>query len=132
MPHKLCNCTQEQRQTEPSGCPSDGCAKYLRFIRKRYKLNWDALKWVVMPLNSFLIGPFSFGSISEEEKIQVVLNSEGPNKNVVTYSGEPTGGKNGSEWTTYKCRVCHMWMFAVHNVNQQIAFIMNNMIRRNR
>ena len=57
------------------------------------------------------------GSISEEEKIQVVLNSEGPDKNVVIYSGEPTVGKNGSEWTTYKCRVCHMWMFAVHNIN---------------
>jgi len=57
------------------------------------------------------------GSISEEEKIQVVLNSEGPDRNVVTYSGEPMAGKNGSEWTTYKCRVCHMWMFAVHNIN---------------
>lgn len=32
----------------------------------------------------------------------------------------------------YKCRICYMWMFALNSKNALIAFIMNNLIRRNR
>ncbi|KAL4475130.1 hypothetical protein ABPG74_001826 [Tetrahymena malaccensis] len=138
MPQKLCNCTKESKQNEASLCPSDGCSEYLRFIRKRYKLNWDALKWVMLQPSNFLIGPFDCGQIQEDSQIQVILNSEGPTKNITPYYNSEQEFKSEystakeSEWTTYKCKICHMWMYSMNNKNQQIVFIMNNMIRRNR
>lgn len=56
---------------------------YMKFVRKRYKINWESIKWGFLVPRSLLIGPFNQGVIQGESYIQLTLNSVGPAYNIV-------------------------------------------------
>ncbi|KRW99809.1 Protein kinase-like domain [Pseudocohnilembus persalinus] len=84
IPTRTCSCSNK-RKNGNYDCPSGQCQEYLDFIKKRYKLSWETIKWGFLSPNQFLIGPFNSGLISDDEQIQLILNSEGPAKNCIPH-----------------------------------------------
>ncbi|CAD8058754.1 unnamed protein product [Paramecium primaurelia] len=101
-----------------------GCSHYLKFLRKRYKISWEFIKWGQIDFDAFLIGPFNKGSIRQESKIQILLSSMGSNHNLVNNSLY-------SDWNVYQCNKCDMWMIAYNKQSHDLLVIMNNLYRKN-
>ncbi|CAD8067421.1 unnamed protein product [Paramecium sonneborni] len=101
-----------------------GCSHYLKFLRKRYKISWEFIKWGQIDLEAFLIGPFNKGSIRQESKIQILLSSMGSNHNLVN-------NQSTTDWNVYQCNKCDMWMIAYNRQSHELLVIMNNLYRKN-
>ena len=61
---KPCSCSRETKTIEFSDCPSDGCAEYMKYIKDKFRIPWEALKWVYFSPQDLFIGPKGTGIFS--------------------------------------------------------------------
>lgn len=76
-PDLSCRCRRKKIGEAASGtqeCISLGCQNYLDFVKKRYSISWESIKWASFSTSSLLtvVGP---GKGREGLKTQVLLNS---------------------------------------------------------
>ena len=84
---KSCSCSPAYNSTETSECPSRGCAEFLAFVKTRYGIKWDQLKWGYFEKEDFLVGPFGQGMQKNPAYQKVILGSEGTDQNACCCGG---------------------------------------------
>jgi|JI6StandDraft_1071083.scaffolds.fasta_scaffold11689_5 hypothetical protein len=124
------NCKCKRKSHGEHECFSTGCQAYLDFIKKRFNIEWEHMKWSLMGLSNFLIGPLrsgkpliNLGKIQDPTRTQIVINSAEPSENMT--EADPS---SKTEWKVYKCKVCEMWMIAVGQ-DRKVWVLMNNLIK---
>lgn len=124
---RSCKCRKKNHNSE---CFSAGCQLYLDFIKKRFNIEWEHLKWGLIGASSFLVGPLrsgttllTLGKLQDPMRTQVVINSAEPTENMVD-----ADSASNPDWRVYKCKVCEMWMVAV-GPDRKIWMLMNNLIK---
>jgi len=150
---KPCSCSRETKTIEFSDCPSDGCAEYMKYIKDKFRIPWETLKWVYFSPQDLFIGPKGTGSMQEKFHNKIILNSEGIQENSVQYqkkyrkanvSYQSLGGSNKvkkiflikflnfskDKWDIYQCKFCLMWLFAENKTERKYAVITNNMVKQ--
>jgi len=128
---KTCACDN----ADASDCPSAGCEELIEFVKNRYGIEWDKIKWGYFNKVSFLIGPSNCGVERSKDQQKVILGSNGVEENV-----EECGINNKVQsywgmsevhqtWTLYKCKTCSVWTYAISKEDNKIALVLNNPIR---
>ncbi len=129
---KTCGCSATYNSTEASECPSRGCAEFLDFVRTRYGVKWEQIKWGYFEKEDFLVGPFGQGMQKSSACQRVILGSDGADQNSCCCGATEKGATNWSvadqaqRWYLFKCRVCNVWTHALSMTDGKIALILNN------
>lgn len=88
-------------------CVTTGCQSYLEFVKKRYCISWESIRWASILPSSLLTSAFpSKNQNNEELKTQILLNSSSPHTNLIEIGSCIKGCK------VYSCRICEMMMMA--------------------
>jgi hypothetical protein len=120
---KSCNCARQYRNVDTSECPSPGCGDFLSALKDMHAIKFDNLIWGFAERDDFLIGPMSTNKLQQ----QIILNSLNIDSNAELYRViEKRPWRSGTEhWALYKCKVCHIWMFAISHDECRVAYLMN-------
>lgn len=120
---KNCNCARQYRNVDTSECPSPGCGDFLSALKDMHAIKFDHLTWGFAERDDFLIGPMSTNKLQQ----QIILNSLNIDSNAELYKViEKRPWRSGTEhWALYKCKVCHIWMFAISHDECRVAYLMN-------
>jgi hypothetical protein len=85
---RICKC--KKKSHDSPDCPSLGCQAYLDFLKKRFNIEWDHLKWNLTSLSNFLVGPFrsgrcftNLGKVQDAMRTQILINSAEPTENMI-------------------------------------------------
>mmetsp|Transcript_10661 Transcript_10661/g.20673 ORF Transcript_10661/g.20673 Transcript_10661/m.20673 type:complete len:1973 (-) Transcript_10661:893-6811(-) len=122
---KNCSCSLQYRNVDTSECPSPGCGDYLALLKDLHSINWETLNWGFCVKDDILIGPAASESNTQHQ--QIIMNSA----NIETNSElvnlvEKRPWRSGSDvWRLYKCKVCHLWIYAITNDEKRVAYLMN-------
>lgn len=136
-PIKRCRCSRSRQTNLITDCPSDGCLEYLKFVKKRYQLQWEEVKWGYFKPSDFILGPLYAGQISNKFYVRHLLCSEGPVENSMVYvkkTGQETQYYKSAEeeYRLFCCKVCHMWVYGIETNESKIVVPTNNLITKNR
>jgi len=129
---KSCSCSTLFQSTSASSCPGIGCSEHLSSLREKYAVDWDTVSWGFFDAKEdLLIGPEGFGAIKDNLHRKILLYSNGTEENCQLVG---VVEKNVSDWSTtrrtekwslYKCKFCHMWIYASSLDNSRIALVLN-------
>jgi serine/threonine protein kinase len=122
---KNCSCSLQYRNVDTSECPSPGCGDYLALLKDLHSISWDTLNWGFCVKDDILIGPVSSDVSSQHQ--QVIMNSANIEANAELVNlVEKRPWRSGSDiWRLYKCKVCHLWLFAITSDERRVAYLMN-------
>ncbi len=128
---KSCSCSATYKSTETSECPSRGCAEFLGFVKCRYGIRWEQVRWGYFEREDFLVGPFGQGMQRNPVYQRVILSSDGTERNASCCGVTEKGATNWSasdpqRWYPFKCGVCQVWTHAVSMTDSKIALVLNN------
>jgi serine/threonine protein kinase len=134
-PSKECQCSRVHQTALVSDCPSDGCQEYLKFIKKRYEIPWEKMKWGYFKPSDFILGPLYVGQVSNKFHMRHLLCSEGPVENSVPYVKKiPQDSqyyKNSQEeYKLFACKVCHMWVYGIEAAENKIVVPTNILVTK--
>lgn len=122
---KNCSCSLQYRNVDTSECPSPGCGDYLALLKDLHSISWDTLNWGFCVKDDILIGP----AASETDPLhqQIIMNSANieANTELVNLVEKRPWRSESDVWRLYKCKVCHLWIFAITNDERRVAYLMN-------
>ena len=128
---KTCSCSSII-STDVSNCPSRGCAEFMSYVKEKYGIRWEQVKWGYFDSDNFLVGPFGQGMQKNIAYQRMILNSYGPDKNSIccgntekTTADWSTSGKT-QKWQLYKCKTCNVWTHALCLADNKVAVVLNN------
>mmetsp|Transcript_39938 Transcript_39938/g.35644 ORF Transcript_39938/g.35644 Transcript_39938/m.35644 type:complete len:143 (-) Transcript_39938:151-579(-) len=111
--------------------------EYMKYVKQKFRVSWDQLKWAYFSSDDFVIGPKGAGAIQDKLPVQIILNSEGNLTNIVPYTRKLrktnvnyTYNQMKDKWQVYMCRVCKMWLYAENKYDGIYGLIMNNHIKK--
>jgi len=132
---KTCSCTSAYTKgIDSSECPSKGCLEFMSFIKARYGIRWEHIKWGYFEKNDFLVGPLGCGMQKNPIYQKLSINSNGVDENSeccgvhekIQNTWNP--GELVQRWVLYRCKNCQVWTHAISTTDNKIALVLNNPI----
>lgn len=120
---RQCSCAWQYRNVDTSDCPSSGCGDFLNVLKDMHNISWPHLIWG-FACKEDLLYCLSSQNKNEEQVLLCSMNLEN-NSEIVRYIEKRPWRSGADQWGLYKCKVCHMWIYAVANDDSKVAYLMN-------
>ena len=119
---RQCSCARQYRNVDTSDCPSPGCGDFLNVIKDMHNISWPSLQWGFACKDDLLYCLTSQNK-NEEQILLTSLNLD-TNAEPIRVIEKRPWRSGADQWSLYKCKVCHMWVFALAN-DDKVAYLMN-------
>ena len=119
---RQCSCARQYRNVDTSDCPSPGCGDFLNVIKDMHNISWPSLQWGFACKDDLLYCLTSQNK-NEEQILLTSLNLD-TNAELIRVIEKRPWRSGADQWSLYKCKVCHMWVFALAN-DDKVAYLMN-------
>lgn len=120
---RQCTCARQYRNVDTSDCPSPGCGDFLNVIKDMHNITWPSLQWG-FACKEDLLYCLTSQNKNEEQILLTSLNLD-MNSELIRVVEKRPWRSGADQWSLYKCKVCHMWVFAIANDDSKIAYLMN-------
>ena len=120
---RQCSCARQYRNVDTSDCPSPGCGDFLTILKDMHNISWPSLQWG-FACKEDLLYCLTTQNKNEEQILLTSLNLDS-NAELMRVIEKRPWRSGADQWSLYKCKICHMWIYAIANDDSKVAYLMN-------